>query len=173
MTFKDFKFTENYLYEHVLRRTVIPLIVMIASPNWTLLLSYMLIERKGSLLGTFLPTGNINFFSNFGNAWAAVDWFDGECWAIILGLFAWAALGMLLLPGKPYYGPLTPGNFRPVYYHTAVPYYFLTMALACLVIWTCSVLHLYYKFTTFTAILILTGLIIVALLYVKGKVTNF
>lgn len=173
MTLENYQLTQSYLYKHLLRRTIVPLMLMLASPNWTLLLSYMVIEKKGSLLETFIPSGNANYLSVIGDAWAVVDWLDLECWTIVLGLFGWAILGMLLLPGKPYYGPLTRGNFRPVYYHTAVPYYLLTLALASPAICYYSVLPFYFKFTTFTAILILTGLIVLVLLYIKGKLSTF
>ncbi len=96
--------------------------------------------------------------------------FDIECWLIVGVVFSWSFLAMLFLPGSWYYGPET-ATFRPKYRHNAWSFYLLSMLFSVPLIWCFSVLHLYYKFTTFIGILNVCGVTLAVYVYVKAHIS--
>ena len=76
---------------------------------------------------------------------------------------------MLIIPGPMYHGPTTTtSTYRPQYCDNGWRFYLISLCLAVPLIWHCSVLHLYYKFTTLIGILTLCGLLLTVAVYLKG-----
>lgn len=93
---------------------------------------------------------------------------DHECLTILATILLWGILTLIILPGKPYFGPPTKNNFRPQYWNNGFLFYLLSMAIVLPLIWHFSVLHLYYKFITLIGMCNAFGFILCIFLYFKG-----
>lgn len=151
-------------YNVIIRETLIPLFVMITTPNLAILLPYIIIV-KNSDLKPILSLDSLQ--TSLTESWNSVKWNDIECWSIIIGLLLWGIIS-LHFPGRHYYGPPTPNGFRPEYWDSGFAFYIISMLIAVPVIWNYSVLHLYYKIPTLIGILIAFGFGFCLILYLKG-----
>lgn len=95
---------------------------------------------------------------------------DTECWIIVSVIFIWSLVTMMILPGKIHYGPPTRSNYRPKYCNSGWMFYLLSLSITVPLIWHYSVLHLYYKFSTFIGVLILWAVTLSMALFVKGHI---
>lgn len=104
------------------------------------------------------------------NAWTAPGGFTYELWMWILLLAVYAAAGLLFLPGDVFYGPTTNSGHTPTYRHTAVPYYVLSMGIAgyLLLVRDIPCWPIYRMFPGIAVGITVFGLLVCALLYVKG-----
>ncbi|XP_046915001.1 lamin B receptor [Dermatophagoides farinae] len=155
------------IYHRLIRETIIPLLLLIISPNVAILLPYIVIYRKAELIETFKKHSVWNLTKH---VWSSVDFFDGECWSIVIIALIWALLSLLILPGKKYYGPPTINNYRPQYWQTGFKFYLISMTITIPLIWHYSVLHLYYKIPNLIAILVVFGFVFCVFLYLKGLI---
>ena len=151
------------VYEVGIRQTVIPLVLMVATVLSAVVLPYIVVHKNSYTKG-LLEEGVIKLVRD---AWAAVNWRDHEVMAIIAGTVSWATIS-LLLPGSRYFGPPTLSGFRPEYKKSGFLFYLISMSVLVPVIWYNSVLHLYPKFVTFGGMLSVGGLVMAAVLFVKG-----
>lgn len=60
------------LYRRLLRETLLPLAIMVVTPNAVVLLPYIIIHKNGSLQETF--GGKRTFLQVLMTAWRKVDW---------------------------------------------------------------------------------------------------
>lgn len=157
----------NTLYHRLFRETLVPLALMIVTPNISLLFPYIIVHRKAEFYKIF---ANENLWALIKKAWSEVDWADGECWTIIGATFLWGILTMILIPGRKYHGPPTHNNFRPTYWDNGFRFYLLSMSIVGPLIWKYSMLHLYYKLPTFCGMLAAVGAIFCFVLYIKGLI---
>jgi len=63
----------NKLYNVIFRETLFPLLIMVTTPNLTLLLSYIVIAKNSNLKRCFLLD---TFKSTLTDAWDSVDWYE-------------------------------------------------------------------------------------------------
>lgn len=157
-----------HLYRVLIRETIFPLALIIATVSFAVTLPYIVIYGNAhDLISTTQTNGLVNLVSR---AWSAVRWKDGEVWSIIAVAASWATVSVLL-PGEIYYGPVTLSGFRPSYKKSGFKFYIISMAFLIFCLWYFPVLHLYNKFVTFAGILSILGLVLSTLLFIKGHIS--
>lgn len=151
------------LYQVGIRETLCPLVLMVTTVLSAVVLPYIVVQ-KNSFTRVILDGGLVQLV---GDAWSSVNWHDREVMCIIAGAAIWATLS-LLLPGRQYFGPPTLSGFRPEYKKSGFLFYLISMALLVTIIFSTSVVHLYPKFVTFGGMLSISGLVLSAIMFVKG-----
>jgi hypothetical protein len=61
------------LYNVLFRETLFPLLIMVTTPNLTLLFSYIIIAKNSNLKRSFLLD---SFHSTLTDAWNSVNWYE-------------------------------------------------------------------------------------------------
>ncbi len=110
-----------------LRRTVIPLALIVACPPGAMLIWYTHTQLGGSVgeLASFV--GEHGPWGAIARIWGPVFFGTAKGWAII-GIFAAVQLALMrLLPGKRFEGPITPNGNVPVYKANGVAAFAVTM----------------------------------------------
>ncbi|XP_054152972.1 uncharacterized protein LOC128951733 [Oppia nitens] len=151
------------LYNKLFREILVPLFLMITTPNLTILLSYIILKQNKPLTEALI----YDFPTTIQNAWLTVHWFDLQCWTAIGLLLGWGLIS-LHLPAKPYNGPITSNGFTPKYWHTGFRFYLISMAITVPLLYIYRVSHLFDKLYDFTGNLIVFGFIVCLFLYIKG-----
>lgn len=155
-----------YWYRVLIRETLFPLALIVATVSFAVTLPYIVIY--GNAHDLISSTKSAEGLPNLvRRAWSAVRWSDVEVWSVILVAAIWATISVLF-PGETYYGPVTLSGFRPTYKKSGFLFYILSMSILVPLLWYTSVLHLYQKFVTFAGILSILGLVLAAVLFIKG-----
>lgn len=111
------------------RQTLMPLFLILACPPAVFLFWYTNTALDGSVakLGMLFATNG--FWKTLGDIWLPYFFGSAEAWKII-GIYALIELlFMRLLPGKIFYGPVTPAGNVPEYKANGFLAYVLTLAL--------------------------------------------
>jgi 7-dehydrocholesterol reductase len=89
------------------RRTVLPLLLIVCSPPFVVLVAYTLTRGGGSVLDTYRTATVAEILR-----WAAPA---PRAVASVVGFVLFEAILLLALPGRTVYGPVSPGGNRPAY----------------------------------------------------------
>lgn len=97
------------------RNTLGPLFLILTCPAFAMLMWYTNTALSGSLLALWELMLQQGFFHTIYMIWQPVFFGSPLAWKIILSFMAFQLILMRLLPGKPFYGPITPKGNVPVY----------------------------------------------------------
>ncbi len=115
------------VYLHVLRRTLIPLILVAFCPLVVILVWYTCAELGGSLTSLFALFKANDPVNLVYKIWAPVFFGSIAAWKIV-GLFAaFQLLLMKIVPGKRFEGPITPEGNIPVYKANGIASFLITL----------------------------------------------
>ena len=76
----------NNSYNVLFREIFVPLFLMITTPNLTVVLSYIIVNKKSNLSKTLLSFNQFKY--TLINAWTSVEWYE----SIIHSVFSWILL---------------------------------------------------------------------------------
>jgi 7-dehydrocholesterol reductase len=111
-----------------LRQTLCPLLLILACPPTVFIFWYTNTALDGSLLKFWELVMQKGFFTLLGSIWSPYLFGSWTAW-IIIGVFAFFELLLMrFLPGKTYYGPVTPAGNIPVYKANGLMAYGVTLA---------------------------------------------
>lgn len=155
-----------------IRRNLGPLFLILCCPPFAMIMWYTNTALNGSvtrLLDMFTQQG---FFQTLYEIWHPVFFGSPLAWAIIL-IFVTVEFTLLkLLPGKIFYGPITPKGNIPVYRANGPLAFLISIASFCffsfyLHLFSASII--YDNFGAILGALNIASLIVCALLYLKGR----
>lgn len=146
--------------------TAAPMFLMISTPNLVVCLLHFVVNYDSSV-GEVFKKGFLQFWYD---AWTSHGFGSLQTWTYILGFATYSALSIMVLPGKAYSGPPTSTGHVPVYRHTAVPYYGLTLAITSYLLLYRDVRcwDIYLNLPATAVPMVLTGFLVCVLLLVKG-----
>src|SRR3990167_3572097 len=98
-----------------MRRTIVPLFLMLVCPPAAILFFYINTECYGSITQFIAISGEQGFFTTCWQVWQPVFFGTPTAWLMILAFMAFQLLLMRLVPGKTVTGPETPKGNIPVY----------------------------------------------------------
>jgi 7-dehydrocholesterol reductase len=107
--------------------TLVPIVLMVATPTFNVLLSYTVQKCEGSVTELVARLTENGLGNGIARVYAEVSWGSNLACGVILSYLAWAVLLMKLLPGKRVQGPVTPKGNVPVYKDNGFYCYVLTM----------------------------------------------
>lgn len=156
-----------------LRRTLVPLALLLLAPPFVMLLSYGILELDGSLSALLTAIYERGPVEVLRRAWVPYLLGSPTAWAI-LAVFAASQLALTrLLPGRLVAGPVTPGGWIPRYRANGMLAFVVTVvaflgASYGLGLFEASIL--YDRFPELIGALNIASLGLCAALYVKGRV---
>lgn len=155
-----------------LRKSLGPLFLITVCPPAVMVFWYTNTVLEGSLLAFWGEVKNAGFVSTLYRIWSPYFFGTQTAW-MILGIFAFSQLlFMKILPGKPFYGPITPKGNVPEYKANGVAAYFTTVALFFLCTFVLRLFPatiLYDNLGAMLGALSFFSLIFCLLLYLKGR----
>lgn len=115
-----------------LRNTLGPLFLIATTPTFAMIIWYTNTYLNGSLADTWqlLQNNGLSFFLY--SIWGPVFWGNASAWAMIAIFMFFQLLLMHFIPGKAFYGPVTPNGNTPVYKANGVLAFLITMITFCL-----------------------------------------
>lgn len=155
-----------------LRKTCVPLVLMVCCPMMAIFVWYTNVHLGGSLQRLWEMVFSEGIFSTIGAVWSPIIFGSPLAWKMILIFGATQLVLMKLLPGKTIEGPLTPGSNIPLYKANGVMAFALTIGLF---VFSSEVLHLfpmtiiYDNFGPLLGALNAFSLLFCGLLYLKGR----
>lgn len=155
-----------------LRKTCVPLVLMVCCPMMAIFVWYTNVHLGGSLQRLWEMVFSEGIFSTIGAVWSPIIFGSPLAWKMILIFGATQLVLMKLLPGKTIEGPLTPGGNIPLYKANGVMAFALTIGLF---VFSSEVLHLfpmtiiYDNFGPLLGALNAFSLLFCGLLYLKGR----
>ena len=155
-----------------LRKTLVPLLLMVFTPLIAIFMWYINANFQGSLTQLWNLFEKEGFFSTVANVWGPIFFGSATAWKMILLFSAFQLLFMKILPGKIIEGPITPKGNIPLYKANGVPSFLLTLGLFFL---STEVLHLfpatiiYDNFGPLIGALVSFSLLFCLFLYFKGN----
>jgi 7-dehydrocholesterol reductase len=156
-----------------LRKTFIPLLLMVCCPLLAIFMWYINVYLGGSVLQLWRLFEREGFFSTVAHVWGPIFFGSPTAWKMILIFASFQLLFMKVLPGKVIEGPLTPKGNTPLYKGNGVPSFLITIALF---FFSSEVLHLfpstiiYDNFGPLIGALVIFSLIFCLFLYFKGHI---
>jgi 7-dehydrocholesterol reductase len=162
----------NKIYSHF-RNTIGPLFLILFSPSIAMIIWYTCVYLGGSLEQFAQLCYSEGIFTTLYRIWEPCFLGTKTAWQI-LAIFAISQLAfMKLLPGKTFYGPISPKGNVPVYKANGVASFLTTMLffyLAAYPLQLFSPTIIYDHFGELLGALNLFSLFFCAFLYVKGRV---
>lgn len=155
------------------RRTLVPLFLILSCPVAVLAFWYTNIYLDGSLSKLFQLVQNEGFFPTLYKIWAPVFWGSKEAWTILAAFSAFELALMKLVPGKRFEGPITPAGNIPVYKANGVACYGITIVAYWLAAYQFNLFSptlIYDQFGYLLGALTLFSLIFCVFLLIKGRV---
>ena len=155
-----------------LRKTCVPLLLMVCCPLMALFVWYTNVHLGGSLQRLWETVFSEGIFSTIGAVWSPIIFGSPLAWKMILIFGATQLVLMRLLPGKTIEGPLTPGGNIPLYKANGVLAFVVTIGLF---VFSSEVLHLfpmtiiYDNFGPLLGALNAFSLLFCGMLYLKGR----
>lgn len=155
-----------------IRNTLGPLFLILVCPPFAILMWYTNTGLGGSLSSLCQMMDDQGFISTLYTIWRPVFFGSALAWKLIFIFAAAQLILMRILPGKPFYGPVTPKGNIPVYKANGVPAFFTTIILFVV---SSFYLHLfpasiiYDNLGAIVGALNVISLAICALLYLKGR----
>jgi 7-dehydrocholesterol reductase len=155
-----------------LRTTLGPLFFILCCPPLAILIWYTNTEMEGSILSLIAFFQKSGFFQGMKEIWGPVFWGSEIAWKMIFIFALFQLFLMKLLPGKTFYGPLTPKGNIPVYKANGPQTYAVTLSVFCLCTFVFKIFPatlLYDHLGEMIGALNVFSLGFCALLYVKGR----
>lgn len=153
-------------------RTIVPLAIISICFPAVILFWYTIVALGGSFERLFSLFAAEGFFSTLYNIWSPVIFGSREAW-LILAVFASVELFLMrIVPGKTFYGPITPKGNVPVYKANGVSCYLITLALFYLAAFQWKLFSptiIYDNFGYLIGALNIFSALFCVLLYVKGR----
>lgn len=155
-----------------LRNTLGPLLIMLTCPPFAILFWYTNTTLQGSFQALFDLFYRDGLFTSIYYIWRPVFFGSTTAWFMIAIFSLFQFLLMKFLPGKPFYGPITPMGNVPVYKANGVAAFVTTLATFT---FTSFYLHLFSATIIYDNLGYLLGalnllsVIVCLLLYVKGQ----
>ncbi|MCW5908356.1 MAG: hypothetical protein KIS94_10875 [Chitinophagales bacterium] len=153
-------------------RTVVPVFLMTATPPFAMLFWHTNVNLDGSFLNLWNEIVSKGFFNLLNEVWFSRFFGTATAWKMIAVFAAFQLLLMKILPGRKYYGNITPQGNVPEYKDNGLLSYILTFV----VYFFCThVLHLfdagiiYHHFGDLLGALNFTALVFCLFLYFKGR----
>ncbi|MDR3476432.1 MAG: 7-dehydrocholesterol reductase [Gammaproteobacteria bacterium] len=155
-----------------IRNSLGPLFLILVCPPFAILMWY----TNTALSGSFLALGSMieqqGFFSAIYAIWRPVMFGSHAAWMILSVFAVFELVLMRLLPGKTFYGPITPKGNVPVYKANGVAAFFTTMATFCVASFGLNLFPaniIYDNFGNIIGALNIFSLFFCLFLYLKGR----
>ncbi|MEI8125191.1 MAG: 7-dehydrocholesterol reductase [Parachlamydiaceae bacterium] len=114
------------------RQTLVPLLLIASCPPFVFLFWYTCVFLDGSFYSLWQMIEQQGFLHVLSSICSPYILGTKSAWMII-GVFAVFELALMkLLPGKPFYGPVTPAGNVPIYKANGVAAYTVTLATFCI-----------------------------------------
>jgi 7-dehydrocholesterol reductase len=156
----------------VFRSTIMPLFLICACPPIAIMMWHCNVSLDGSIARISQEIAALGIFGFILDAWAPVFWGSKEAWTIIGVFMAVQLFLMRFVPGKPFFGPITPKGNVPVYKANGVTCYFLTIALFCIASFGLGLFSptiAYDHLGEILGAMNIFSLVFCAMLYLKGR----
>ncbi|CAI9731649.1 7-dehydrocholesterol reductase [Octopus vulgaris] len=156
-----------------IERTVLPLLLMLFTPNLVMILWYTAAKFDGSITHCLHHLLKDSLLTGLLNIWTEVSIGSSFALIIIFAYSLWAIITMKILPGNLVKGSITPKGNVPIYIDNGFLYFSLTIVvLVCSEIilnkYDISVSIIYDRFGDILGTLNLVSFVFCLLLYVKG-----
>jgi len=155
-----------------LRNSLGPFFLILACPPFAILMWYTNTQLYGSFSSLFELFYQEGFFHSIYQIWQPIFFGSGIAWLIIFSFAAFQLILMRILPGKPFYGPITPKGNIPVYKANGVMAFFVTVSTFCISTFYLNLFSptlIYDNFGAILGALNILSLLVCALLYLKGR----
>lgn len=154
------------------RNIVGPLFLILVCPIFVMLMWYTNTQLNGSLLTLWNLLTEQGFLTTVCQVWAPYFFGSPKAWTMIFIFIAFEVLLMRFLPGKAFYGPLTPKGNVPVYKDNGTWAFVITMATFCVTSFGLKLFSPAILFDNLGALfgaLNIFSLLFCGLLYLKGR----
>ncbi|KAF3362927.1 7-dehydrocholesterol reductase [Chlamydiales bacterium STE3] len=154
-------------------RTIIPLFLMTACPPAAILFWFTNVYLQGSFENLWLLFTLKGMFKTIYEIWAPLFFGTKEAWQMIAAFSALQLFLMKAIPGKTFYGPITPKGNVPVYKANGVTCFFITLVLFYLGAYPLQLFSptiIYDNFGGLLGALNFFSLLFCLFLYFKGKI---
>lgn len=155
-----------------LRNTIGPLLLILICPPLVMLMWY----ANTKLGGSFLDFWNLivlqGVFQTLYLIWGPYFWGSSTAWTVIFSFIIFELALMRFLPGKTWYGPITPNGNTPVYKSNGVLAFLITITVFYIVTVALELFPatiIYDNFGYILGALNIFSLIFCVLLYMKGR----
>ena len=155
-----------------LRQIAAPLLLITFCPPIVILLWYTNVFLDGSIQTLSNLIAEKGFFSTLYSIWRPVFFGTTGAWKILTIFAAVELLLMKILPGRRFYGPITPKGNLPFYKANGISAFLATTALFCLCSFQLKLFSpgiIYDHFGGLLGALNVFSLIFCLLLYLKGR----
>lgn len=155
-----------------MRNTLGPLFLMLVCPPFVMLMWYTNTALEGSLSELLNLIMQQGVFQTTYAIWQPYFFGSSIAWGMIACFIVFELALMRLLPGKTWYGPITPKGNVPVYKANGIFAFLTTMSLFCIATFGLQLFPasiLYDNFGYILGALNLFSLLFCGLLYIKGR----
>ena len=114
------------------RRTLCPLFLLVCCPPVVILVWYTNVSLGGSLSALYHLISEVGLFSTIYSIWSPVFFGSVAAWKMLLIFGVTQLILMRFIPGKVFYGPVTPQGNVPVYKDNGITCFAITLAVFCL-----------------------------------------
>ncbi len=155
-----------------IRNTLGPLFLILVCPPFVMLMWYTNTQLDGSFAALWNAIIQNGIFSTIYSIWKPLFWGSGTAWTIISCFVVFELLLMRILPGKTFYGAITPKGNTPVYKANGVLAFIVSMAAFAIASFGLNLFPatiLYDHLGSLLAALNLFSLVFCVFLYVKGR----
>lgn len=155
-----------------LRNTLGPLFLIAVCPPFVILMWYTNTALQGSFSQLWALIVSQGFFTTLYEIWRPVFFGSSIAWKMIISFAIFELILMKVLPGKTFYGPVTPKGNTPVYKANGVAAFFITMLTFCIATFGLNLFSATIIFDHLGALfgaLNILSLFVCALLYLKGR----
>ncbi len=157
----------------MIRRTLIPLLLVLLAPPTVIVLWHTNVALDGSLWKLWEVCAQNGVFATVYDVWRPVFFGSVDAWKILAIFAGLQLLLMRVMPGKTFRGPTTPQGNVPVYKANGMQAFLLTLGLFYLGAYRLRLFSpgiVYDHFGPMLGALNLFGLLFCVLLYIKGRV---
>ncbi|MBL7525102.1 7-dehydrocholesterol reductase [Legionella bononiensis] len=155
-----------------IRNTLGPLLLTLLCPPFVMLMWYTNTQLDGSFSNLWSMMSQTGVFSTLYTIWQPLFWGSSTAW-IIIGIFVVFELVLMrILPGKTFYGPITPKGNVPVYKANGVLAFVTSIAAFSIASFGLNLFPatiLYDNLGSLFAALNISSLLFCVLLYIKGR----
>lgn len=156
----------------IIRNTLGPLFLIVCCTPFVILMWYTNTALEGSFYQLVQLLLNKGFFTTLYDIWKPIFFGSQIAWQIIFGFIIFEFTLLKLLPGRVYYGPITPNGNVPVYKANGVLAFCTTLivfGLATFYFHFFSASLIYDHFGEILGALNLFSLVLCVFLYLKGR----
>lgn len=155
-----------------IRNTIGPLLLILLCPPFVMLMWYTNTQLDGSFTALWNMLIQNGIFGTIYSIWHPLFWGSSTAWGIISCFIVFELALMRILPGKTFYGPITPKGNRPVYKANGVLAFITTIAVFSIASFGLELFPatiLYDNLGSLLAALNIFSLVFCIFLYLKGR----